>query len=64
MSDDFDFSLFGEVLTKPSTGESADPVDVLTNKVVRAPPPPRRVTARPVRCDDGERIISGNFDFC
>jgi hypothetical protein len=35
MSDDFDYSLFGDVLIKPSTGESADPMAVLPDKVVR-----------------------------
>ena len=34
MSDDFDLALFGDSLVKPSTGEEADPVDVLANKVV------------------------------
>ena len=31
---DFDFSLFGDVLIKPSTGEEADPVEVLSDKIV------------------------------
>ena len=33
---ELDFALFGDILIKPSTGETADPVDVLVNKVVRA----------------------------
>ena len=32
--DELDFNLFGDVLTKPSTGETADPIDVLAGKVV------------------------------
>jgi hypothetical protein len=35
MSDDFDLSLFGDTLVKPSSGESADPIEVLADKVVR-----------------------------
>ena len=35
MADDLDFSLFGKELLKPSTGERADPEEVLSNKVVR-----------------------------
>jgi hypothetical protein len=31
---DFDFSLFGDTITKPSTGESADPSEILAGKVV------------------------------
>jgi hypothetical protein len=31
---ELDFGLFGDVLIRPSTGETADPVDVLVNKVV------------------------------
>ena len=38
MSDDFDLSLFGDSLVKPSTGEEADPIDVLADKVVRSAP--------------------------
>jgi hypothetical protein len=34
MAEDFDYSLFGDLLVKPSTGESADPMAVLTDKVV------------------------------
>jgi hypothetical protein len=34
MAEDFDYSLFGDLLVKPSTGESADPMTVLTDKVV------------------------------
>jgi hypothetical protein len=34
MSEDFDYSLFGDVLVKPSTGEKADPLEVLSDKVV------------------------------
>ena len=30
----FDFSLFGDTITKPSTGETANPENVLANKVV------------------------------
>ena len=28
----FDFTLLGDIVVKPATGESADPVQVLTNK--------------------------------
>jgi hypothetical protein len=37
MSDDegLDFSLFGDVLVKPSTGETAEPEEILTDKLVR-----------------------------
>lgn len=35
MAEEFDYSLFGDSLVKPSTGESADPMEVLTDKVVR-----------------------------
>ena len=35
--DELDFNLFGDVLTKPSTGETADPIDVLAGKVVSNP---------------------------
>jgi hypothetical protein len=31
---DFDFSLFGDLLVKPSTGETADPVEALSDKIV------------------------------
>jgi len=34
MADEFDYSLFGDILVKPSTGESETPVNVLKNKVV------------------------------
>jgi len=34
MADDFDYSLLGDSLIKPSTGESADPKKVLQDKVV------------------------------
>jgi hypothetical protein len=34
MAEDFDYTLFGDLLVKPSTGESADPMTVLTDKVV------------------------------
>jgi hypothetical protein len=30
--DDFDFALLGETVVKPSTHETADPVQILTNK--------------------------------
>jgi hypothetical protein len=30
--DDFDFTLLGDVVVKPATQESADPIQVLTNK--------------------------------
>lgn len=35
MSETVDYSLFGNVLTKPSTGETANPEQVMRNKVVR-----------------------------
>ncbi|KAG7369035.1 redoxin domain protein [Nitzschia inconspicua] len=34
MADDFDYSLFGDLLVKPSTGESADPMEILSDKVI------------------------------
>eukprot|EP00934_Nitzschia_sp_Nitz4_P004486 Nitzschia sp. Nitz4//scaffold49_size126201//25409//27032//NITZ4_003632-RA/size126201-augustus-gene-0.8-mRNA-1//-1//CDS//3329553119//4476//frame0 len=34
MADEVDFALFGDVLIKPSTGETAKPTDVLKNKVI------------------------------
>ena len=35
MAEEFDFSLFGDVVVRPSTGEKADPLEVLADKVVR-----------------------------
>ena len=35
MAEEFDFSLFGDVVVRPSTGETADPIEVLADKVVR-----------------------------
>lgn len=32
VDDEFDFTLLGDSIEKPSTQESADPVQVLTNK--------------------------------
>ena len=32
MAEDFDFTLLGDLVVKPDTQESADPVEVLTNK--------------------------------
>ena len=34
MADEFDFSLFGDLLKMPSTGQTATPEDVLSGKVV------------------------------
>ena len=35
MAEEFDFALFGDVVVRPSTGETADPLEVLADKVVR-----------------------------
>jgi len=32
MAEDFDFTLLGDLVVKPATKESADPIEVLTNK--------------------------------
>lgn len=32
LNEDFDFTLLGETIIKPSTGEKDDPIQVLTNK--------------------------------
>ena len=34
MGDEFDFTLFGDILVNPSTGEEKKPEDVLKDKVV------------------------------
>mmetsp|Transcript_1018 Transcript_1018/g.1974 ORF Transcript_1018/g.1974 Transcript_1018/m.1974 type:complete len:422 (-) Transcript_1018:110-1375(-) len=34
MAEEFDFSLFGDVVVRPSTGETADPIEVLADKVI------------------------------
>jgi len=34
MADEFDFSLFGDTVVRPATGETADPIEVLADKVV------------------------------
>lgn len=31
---ELDFSLLGDLLVKPSTGETADPIEVLSDKIV------------------------------
>ena len=35
MAEEFDYSLFGDILVKGTSGDEAKPVDVLKNKVVR-----------------------------
>lgn len=35
MAQEFDFTLLGDIVVRPSTGETADPLEVLSDKVVR-----------------------------
>jgi hypothetical protein len=35
MAEELDFTLFGDVVIRPSTSEMADPLEVLADKVVR-----------------------------
>jgi hypothetical protein len=36
MADEFDYSLLGDTLVRPSKGETANPMEVLSGKVVRS----------------------------